>query len=269
MAAPPGSEVQAMFAEIAPRYDLLNRVLSFGIDRRWRETARRRLDLAPGQDLLDLCCGTGDLALQFARHGIRVLGADFTAPMLPLARAKAERRNIAARWVRADAQSLPFAAASFDAVTIAFGIRNVEDPQRALAECQRVLRPGGQLAVLEFFAVEGRLWGPLFRFYFRHLLPRLAWLVRAGRGGAYRYLPESVDGFARPDGFAQWMSAAGFEEVSDQPLSGGVARLLIGRTADAAATTARCTADAAATTARCTADAAAAEAAEDAKEGGP
>lgn len=221
-----------MFAEIAPRYDFLNRMLSFGIDRRWRRRMRRRLALQPGQELLDLCCGTGDVALEFAREGVQVHGADFTHPMLPLAQSKAKAADLPLTWTTADAQHLPFADYSFDAVTIAFGIRNVEDPRRALAECQRVLRPGGKLAVLEFFPIRNRIWGALFRFYFHRILPLLARVVRAGRTGAYRYLPESVEAFATPEQFAEWTREVGFEEVNDEALTGGVARLVIASVAE-------------------------------------
>ena len=228
MAAPPGPEVQAMFGEIAPRYDLLNRLLSFGVDRSWRRRTVRALAPHDGQRLLDLCCGTGDLALALAATGAAVHGADFTAPMLGLARDKAEARAHQVCWLRADAQALPYADASFDAVTIAFGIRNVADPQRALAECRRLLRPGGRLAVLEFFPIRNRVWRSLFRLYFVQILPRIARLFRVGRGGAYAYLPASVDAFPEPDVFAAWLRAAGFPQVEDRALSGGIARLLIG-----------------------------------------
>lgn len=234
MAAPPGADVQAMFAEIAPRYDFLNRMLSFGIDRRWRKRLRKRLALQPGQQLLDLCCGTGDVALEFASEGIEVHGADFTFPMLPLAQRKGQGQQPTLKWTAADAQQLPFRDASFDAVTIAFGIRNVEDPLRALRECRRVLRPGGQLAVLEFFPIRNRIWGALFRFYFHRVLPLLARIVRAGRTGAYRYLPESVESFATPERFAAWMRDAGFVEPRDEALTGGVARLVMGRVEESA-----------------------------------
>ena len=222
-----------MFAEIAPRYDFLNRMLSFGIDRSWRRRMRRRLALQPGQELLDLCCGTGDVALEFAREGVRVHGADFTHPMLPLAQSKARAAQLPLTWTTADAHYLPFADASFDAVTIAFGIRNVEDPGRVLRECRRVLRPGGKFAVLEFFPIRSRMWGVLFRFYFHRILPLLARFVRAGRTGAYRYLPESVESFATPETFREWMRTGGFDEVQDEALTGGVARLMTGSVTEA------------------------------------
>ncbi len=222
----PGHQVQAMFAEIAPQYDLLNRVLSLGIDTRWRRRAVRRLGLEPGACLLDLCCGTGDLALAFARTGVRVAGADFAAPMLPRARAKARRLGLAVPWVRADAQALPWADASFDGLSIAFGIRNVEDPQRALRECRRVLRPGGRLAVLEFFPLPRGWWPAVYGFYFRRVLPRIAALFRAGRTPAYRYLPDSVDRFVAVETFEAWLEEAGFGAVRTESLTGGAARLV-------------------------------------------
>lgn len=220
-----------MFAEIAPQYDLLNRSLSLGIDRSWRRSTLRRLGLPAGARLLDLCCGTGDLALAFAATGVRVVGADFAGPMLPLARAKAQRAGLEARWLRGDALRLPFAAGSFDAVAVAFGVRNFEDPQAGLAECARVLRPGGRLAVLEFFPMPRGAWSGLFRCYFRRVLPRLARLTRAGRSGAYDYLPQSVEEFVPVERFCDWMSSAGFAQLHQESFTGGVARLVIGERA--------------------------------------
>ncbi len=222
-----------MFGEIAPQYDLLNRVLSFGIDRRWRKRTVQELALRPSQRALDLCCGTGDLALALAAAGPEVVGADFTGPMLPIARSKASKRKQLLQLAQADAQALPFADRSFDAVTIAFGIRNVEDPTLGLRECRRVLRPGGRLAILEFFPIKNRLWRWMFETYFHHVLPRIARLTRAGRTGAYEYLPASVAGFAEPEQFCDWMRDAGLVEVRHLPLTGGVARLVLGTRAEA------------------------------------
>lgn len=221
-----------MFGEIAPRYDFLNRLLSFGIDRSWRKRAIRRLALAPGSAVLDLCCGTGDLAFAFSTSGAKVCGADFTLPMLSVAQRRKENVKQSIPWVQADAQALPFTEEQFAAVSIAFGIRNVEDPQKALRECHRVLQPGGKIAVLEFFPIPNPVWRGMFRFYFLHVLPLIAKVVRAGRTGAYRYLPESVDQFASSEQFAAWMEDAGFRVVCDQALTGGVARLLIGERID-------------------------------------
>lgn len=217
-----------MFGEIAPRYDFLNRLLSFGIDRSWRKRAIRRLALPEGSAVLDLCCGTGDLAFAFADYGAEVCGADFTLPMLSVAQRRKENVAQPIPWVQADAQALPFIEQQFAAVSIAFGIRNVENPQQALSECYRVLVPGGKIAILEFFPIPNPVWRRMFRFYFLHVLPLIAKVVRAGRTGAYRYLPESVDQFATSEQFSVWMEDAGFRVVCNQPLTGGVARLLIG-----------------------------------------
>jgi len=216
-----------MFSHIAPRYDFLNRVLSLGLDQFWRRKAVRALDLAPRARLLDVCCGTGDLALAFARKGCRAVGIDFSGPMLPLGRAKARRRGMRLPFLQGDAMDLPLASGSFDGASVAFGLRNLEDPSRGLRELNRILRPGGRLAILEFFRIEGSLWGPLFRFYFHVLLPRLARFTRVARKGAYSYLPSSVDAFASAGTFRTWTSAAGFDLLSEKKLAGGVARLLI------------------------------------------
>jgi demethylmenaquinone methyltransferase/2-methoxy-6-polyprenyl-1,4-benzoquinol methylase len=230
MPAPPGHEVQAMFADIAPRYDRLNRLLSFGLDRGWRRRAVSALELPRGARVLDLCCGTGDLALEGAsRGGWQAIGADFAAPMLRLACAKSAAAEVAASgFVRADALRLPFREAAFDGLTVAFGLRNVADPERALGECRRVLRPGGRLAVLEFFRVPNPAWRALFRLYFHGAAPIAARLAGTARPSAYRYLPASVDAFAAPAAFRGWMDAAGFERLATQSFSGGVTLLLTG-----------------------------------------
>jgi demethylmenaquinone methyltransferase/2-methoxy-6-polyprenyl-1,4-benzoquinol methylase len=232
MGAPPGPMVAEMFGEVAPRYDRLNRLLSLGLDRRWRRETVRALGLPAGARLLDLCCGTGDLALEGARAGLRVTGADFAGPMLTLAERKFGRARVPREGLfRADAQALPFADGGFDGVAIAFGIRNVADPRRALRECRRALRPGGCLAVLEFFRVPNPAWRGLFRLYFPGLMPLAARAAGAPRPQAYRYLPESVDAFAAPAEFRAWMREAGFADHGERSFSGGVARLLLGRAA--------------------------------------
>lgn len=224
--APSGKKVQAMFGEIAPQYDLLNRILSFGVDRSWRKRTVRKINLQPGERLLDLCCGTGDLALEFAAPEVAVVGSDFAFPMLPLAQRKANGKQQSIAWLQADAQHLPFPDASFDALTIAFGIRNVEDPRRGLQECARVLRPGGRLGILEFFPIKSHLWGRLFGFYFRYVLPQLAKLTQVGRKVSYAYLPNSVEDFVEVEGFQDWTREAGFTEVQNRALTGGIARLV-------------------------------------------
>ncbi|MDA1261181.1 MAG: class I SAM-dependent methyltransferase, partial [Planctomycetota bacterium] len=178
----------------------------------------------------DLCCGTGDLGLMAAESAAwEVVGADFAGPMLQCARAKSAAAVSPLRGlVQADAQALPFPSASFDGALVAFGLRNVEDPQRALSELARVLRPGGALGVLEFFRVPNPAWRGLFRLYFHGVAPLAARLAGTPRPQAYRYLPNSVDGFVSPEQFRAWMREAGFDAPSERSFSGGVARLLTG-----------------------------------------
>ncbi len=151
MVAPAGKQVQSMFGEIAERYDFLNGFLSFGIDRLWRRRAIKSAAVSANDTVLDLCCGTGDLAIAFATEGCQTIGADFTYQMLAKAPPKADKKKVNVEWVQADAQQLPFADDSFNVVSIAFGIRNVENVELAIQECHRVLKEGGRLVVLDFF----------------------------------------------------------------------------------------------------------------------
>jgi demethylmenaquinone methyltransferase/2-methoxy-6-polyprenyl-1,4-benzoquinol methylase len=185
MAAPAGKHVQSMFGEIAERYDFLNGFLSFGVDRIWRRRAIKSAAVRANDKVLDLCCGTGDLALAFASEGCETTGADFTYQMLAKAPSKAEKKKVRVDWVQADAQQLPFADDSFNVVSIAFGIRNVENVELAIQECHRVLQEGGRLVVLEFFPIPNRVWRFLFRLYFLRVLPVIAAVVRAGRTRNY------------------------------------------------------------------------------------
>ncbi len=226
------SEVREMFSAIAPQYDRLNGVLSCGVDRIWRRLVVRSLGPLVGRDVLDLCCGTGDLALGLAAVGARVTGTDFSQPMLPLARQKAATRNLGVQWIRGDALHLPIATDSFDVVTMAFGLRNVVRPAEAIQECARVLRPGGKLGILEFFDVQNPLLGPLFRVYFHHVLPRIARCFQPGSSVAYDYLPQSVAEFAPPQEVLGWMQQAGFGELSNRSLTGGISRFLTGLVPD-------------------------------------
>ncbi|MHB8417827.1 MAG: bifunctional demethylmenaquinone methyltransferase/2-methoxy-6-polyprenyl-1,4-benzoquinol methylase UbiE [Myxococcales bacterium] len=220
----------AMFDRIADRYDLLNRVLSFGIDRGWRRLACEALRLQPGQRILDLATGTGDLALRLAAHGARpaVVGADPSRRMLALAERKAREERQASRiaFLAADAQRLPFGAGAFDAACIAFGIRNVPDRPQALRELARVIRPGGRVAILELCEPSHGLFGRLGRLYVHELVPRIgAWLSGARE---YRYLQESIARFPPPAQFADLMSANGFSAVSARQLTLGVCCLFAG-----------------------------------------
>jgi demethylmenaquinone methyltransferase/2-methoxy-6-polyprenyl-1,4-benzoquinol methylase len=219
-----------MFSEIAPTYDLLNRVLSLGVDQRWRAQAVRTVlqpfEGAAQVSVLDVASGTGDLtlALKRARPDASVIGADFAEPMLALARRKAAQRGLDVSFVEADGTALPYPDAHFDAVTIAYGLRNFADPDAGLREFRRVLKPGGRLAVLEFPPPPKGPFGALFRFYFRRLLPRLGGLI-SGKRSAYAYLPESVFAFFEPAELEARMRAAGFATASHRLQTFGVSAL--------------------------------------------
>jgi demethylmenaquinone methyltransferase/2-methoxy-6-polyprenyl-1,4-benzoquinol methylase len=234
-AGPDGQAVRKMFADIAPRYDFLNHFLSVSIDRRWRKIAVRKLSsLLPPSSLcrcLDLCCGTGDLALDLHRRlGIEVVASDFCHPMLLRSAAKTASRGFQSdvKTVEADTLMLPFPDQSFDAVTIGFGLRNLENPSRGLAEMRRVLRKGGCLVVLEFSTPVVPVLGHVFNFYFRHVLPRVGAAI-SGNGSAYQYLPDSVRRFPSQEGLLTMMSSAGFDEAGYENLTGGIAALHWGR----------------------------------------
>ena len=224
------SRIAGMFDAIAPKYDLLNHVLSGGLDRRWRARAIRELGLPPGARVLDLCTGTADLALAAVQNGgnVTVVGVDFAGQMLRLARAKIAALGLGRRirLVRGDGTRIPLSAQSCDAATIGFGIRNVVEPSRALAEIARVLRPGGRLAILEFG--QPRLPGlrTLYSWYFRYLLPLVGRTVSKHQS-AYSYLPASVGTFPSPAEFSAILAATGFSQVRAVPLSLGIVYLYI------------------------------------------
>jgi demethylmenaquinone methyltransferase/2-methoxy-6-polyprenyl-1,4-benzoquinol methylase len=228
--APETLAVRSMFDRIAPRYDLINRLLSAGTDVRWRRRAVDALGLPPGARVLDLCTGTADLLVEaLGRDGTRRgLGLDLSTAMLARASAKLEGAHLSARagLVAGDAQRLPVRDGAFDGALVAFGIRNVGDPAAALAELRRVLRPGGRLVVLEFSTPRG-LFGVLFGAYSRHVLPRVGGWISGDRG-AYAYLPASVARFASPAQFGAVMEAAGFTGVRWQALTGGIAHVFEG-----------------------------------------
>ena len=209
--------VRQMFDRISPVYDLMNRVLTAGLDGRWRRLTAAAV-VRPGDRVLDACCGTGDLALADLEAGGEVTALDFSERMLERARPKSE----AVRWVRGDAMALPFEDASFDAATVGFGIRNVSDLEAGLAELARVLSPGGRLGCLEITQPRGLL-RPFFRLWFDHLIP-LAGKVLPG-GAAYTYLPASVRRFPGPEELAAAMERSGFTDVTFRLLAGGIVTL--------------------------------------------
>jgi len=221
------AQVRRMFGRIARWYDLNNRLHSLWRDQSWRRAAVRAADLRGGQSVLDLACGTGDLAGLFRAAGAgRVVGLDFCPEMLQIARRKFPASGI--EWVRGDAMSLPSEAGEFDVVSIAFGIRNVTDPARLLGECFRVLRSGGRLIVLEFGRPRGAILGRAVRFYLDRVLPRTAAAIAHDRSGAYDYLRDSVKGFLTAEQLARSIGEAGFARVVTRRLTLGIAALHCG-----------------------------------------
>lgn len=226
-----GSTIRDMFAGVAPRYDLLNHLLSGWFDVLWRRAAVRALAAGEGEPVLDLCCGTGDQAIAIARRGARVAAADFCVPMLAIARRKyaaLDARSPAG--LAADALALPLPSGRFAGATVSFGLRNVADLDRALAELARVLRPGGKLVVLEFALPRGALLRSLYLFYFRRVLPRIGKLV-SPRGSAYSYLPSSVMEFPQREAFLERLRRAGFVDAAWRDLTAGIVCLYAGRRA--------------------------------------
>lgn len=219
--------VRAMFDRIAPSYDLLNRVMTLRVDQRWRRQLVRSLALRPGERLLDLCAGTMDVAAEARSRvpGATVVGADFSLPMLARG---ARKTGLPA--AQADALALPFPRASFDAATVAFGVRNLDSLERGLAELARVLRPGGRLGVLEFFRAGSRGSRLFHGAYNRLALPVLGRILSPDPG-AYRYLVESMERFASLPEFLEACRRAGFEEVRGQTLFPGVCGLAVARRA--------------------------------------
>jgi demethylmenaquinone methyltransferase/2-methoxy-6-polyprenyl-1,4-benzoquinol methylase len=229
------ARIRRMFGQIAPWYDFLNHLLSLNVDRVWRRRTARLVPPTPADagPILDLCTGTGDLALTYDRAAggaVPVVGADFCHEMLVRAVEKARRSGASerVRFVEADAQAVPFPADFFQLVTVAFGLRNVTDPDRGLAEMVRVTRPGGRVAVLEFSRPRGRVFGPLYRWYFRAVLPRVGQVLSRSREGAYSYLPASVMEFPDGEALADRMRAQGLTDVRYYPFTFGVATLYVG-----------------------------------------
>lgn len=222
------AEIQSMFTAVAPRYDLLNRLLSARRDVTWRRAAAAALDIAPGSLVFDLCCGTGDQALAVHDRRANVLAADFSLAMLSLANQKFSQASGPGPWgLAGDTLELPVSSGLFAGVTVSFGLRNVESLDLALAEMHRILAPGGSAAILEFATPRSPLFRRIYLFYFQHLLPRVGrWL--SPRGSAYRYLPDSVMSFPQRQKFTAEMSHAGFINATWQDLSGGIVCLYTG-----------------------------------------
>jgi demethylmenaquinone methyltransferase/2-methoxy-6-polyprenyl-1,4-benzoquinol methylase len=219
----PAEGVQRMFDRIAPVYDVMNRVMTAGLDRRWR---RITLDATVhgGDHVLDACCGTGDLAIGARKRGADVTGLDFSGAMLERAR----KKDAAVEWVQGDALALPFADASFDAVTVGFGVRNVDDLEAGLRELRRVLRHGGRVGILEITTPRGFL-APFYRVWFDRIVPLLGKVLPGG--DAYSYLPASVRRFPGPDELQALLERCGFGGVEYRLFAGGIVALHTGQAA--------------------------------------
>jgi demethylmenaquinone methyltransferase/2-methoxy-6-polyprenyl-1,4-benzoquinol methylase len=226
-------KIAGMFDAIAGRYDLLNTVLSGGLDRYWRRRAIAALKLTGRERLLDVCAGTADVAIGAARSAngaARVVGVDFSASMLAHGLVKVKSAGLSGRiqLVQGDAMSLPAGNDSVNAATIAFGIRNVQKPEIACRELSRVLRPGGRIAILEFGTPSNPFFAPVYQWYSRNILPRIGRAV-SRHEGAYTYLPESIGSFAYGDDFAAILRSSGFSHVEARPLMFGAVYLYTGQ----------------------------------------
>jgi demethylmenaquinone methyltransferase / 2-methoxy-6-polyprenyl-1,4-benzoquinol methylase len=227
------AHVREMFGRIAPRYDLLNHLLSLDVDKVWRRRVAKRFRATlqnPAARVLDLCCGTGDLALAFrgeAPQGAEIVGSDFVTEMLVRARAKAAVAGLHVTFVEADALAIPFADASFDLVSCSFGFRNLANYERGLIEIFRVLKRGGTAAILEFAEPSGKLFGSIYRFYFRRVLPLVGGMI-SGSASAYTYLPSSVSKFPSPEALRAQFERAGFSDVRFERWTGGIVTLHTG-----------------------------------------
>ncbi len=229
-------QIQSMFGAVAPKYDLLNRLLSAGRDQYWRKVAVDLLAPNQGERFLDLATGTGDIAVEIAsRHPskIKVMGIDFSGPMLKLCHRKIKSKNLEAviPLKKGCGESLPFADASFHGVTTAFGIRNFSSPQRSLNEMHRVTKNNGRIIILEFSHPSNALLGAMYQFYFHFLLPQVGKLI-SSHNSAYHYLPQSVSQFPMREDFTLLMKEAGFKEVTYQDLTFGIVTLYQGKKYD-------------------------------------
>lgn len=227
------TRIRTMFEHIAPSYDFLNHLLSCNIDHYWRWRTTRLVPPAGPAPILDLCTGTGDLALAYDRAAggeTPIVGADFCHGMLQRATLKARQARALGRirFLEADAQKLPFPDNTFQIATVAFGLRNVTNTQRGLAEMRRVTRPGGKVAVLEFSRPRSRLLGALYNFYFRRILPVVGQAISRSKDNAYHYLPESVMDFPDGEALAARLRGQGLRDVRFFPLTFGIATLYVG-----------------------------------------
>lgn len=218
------ADVSAMFDEVSPRYDLINDVLTVGNDRLWRIATTRAVGPRKGMRILDLAAGTGTSSAALAAHGAHVVAADFSRGMLEEGRRRHAGDELI-EFVHADATALPFEDDSFDAATISYGLRNVNDPRTALAEMRRVVKPGGRVVIAEFSTPPSPLVRGPYAFYGRHVLPRIAGLINRDAAEAYRYLNESIEAWPAQEELAAWLREAGFERVAYRNLTFGIVAL--------------------------------------------
>ena len=219
--------VEAMFTSIARKYDLNNRLHSMWQDQVWRQRAVALANVTPTDDVVDVACGTGDLAIAFCKAGARsVLGIDFTLAMLDIAVAKSEIAGLPIEYRQGDAMELKLHAESADIVSIAFGIRNVQNPVKALEEFYRILRPGGRIVVLEFSTPSNGILRALNTFYTHRIMPLTATLIAGDTSGAYKYLPKSIDTFTNPDELAHELEGVGFCDVEQASQTFGVCTVI-------------------------------------------
>ena len=213
-----------MFDSIAPVYDRLNHLLSFGIDRSWRRKMVRQVTSSGARKVLDVACGTGDVSIALSKKGLDVTGVDISRNMLAIAKVKAPDIT----FTYGDASALPFDEGSFDSVTIAFGIRNFDKRPDCIRDILRVLKPGGLLCIVEFSIPRNKLWRGLYTWYFKHILPAIGRLV-SRQEYAYTYLPESSFNFPAPELFCKELEDGGFKNITARSMTGGVAYLYTGR----------------------------------------
>jgi demethylmenaquinone methyltransferase/2-methoxy-6-polyprenyl-1,4-benzoquinol methylase len=232
--------IRQMFGEISGRYDFLNHFLSMGVDYSWRKATIKAVPKDVAGPILDVCTGTGDLAIAFWKKfkgRVQVVGSDFTHQMLTIANEKRDARKIptandtqqSLTFVEADTQYLPFHNDQFSAVSVAFGLRNVTDTRRGIDEMIRVCKPGGQVLILEFGMPSNRLFGAFYRWYFKHVLPRVGQLLARNKQSAYNYLPASVSEFPHGDELVKILEEQGLSNIHFKPLTFGVAGLYIGQ----------------------------------------
>lgn len=226
-----GDAVRSMFAGIAGRYDRLNRLLSFNQDQRWRRKTVKLSRVQTGDRVLDVCCGTGDLAFAFEKavgNEGQVIGSDFTPEMIEIANSKRDKLSSANQFQVADTLALPFPEAAFDVCSVGFGIRNVQDVGAGIREMARTIKPGGRLVILEFTDPKNKIFAAVCKFYMNRILPKIGQLLSGSKHKAYSYLPDSIALFPDADALAALMRASGLKDVTYKRLNLGTVAIHVG-----------------------------------------